>query len=90
MWFSSVIERDRVISSKIVKIVAYFGKREINIKPRLASLKTLTNSAKCVPKAHQFLFPEFLGRFSSVHMEQFSGSQAAFGITFRKQPEQGF
>jgi hypothetical protein len=57
----------------------------------LASLKTLTDSANCSERHTKFLFWfsfALIGKFFRVYFhsrlsEQFSGSQAGYGTTFR-------
>jgi hypothetical protein len=75
----------------MVKILAYLVQEKNNNKVSLASLKTLANS-KINPESRiKFLFRlsfVLIGRLSPAYMhnrlsEQFSGSQAAFGTTFR-------
>jgi hypothetical protein len=59
----------------------------------LASLKTLGNSLNCSESLITFLFQIFFSHSWPAY-EKFSGSQAAFGTTFRvikgviKKPEQ--
>ncbi len=72
-------------------LVCALFKRKINIKFLLASVKTLTNSNSYSERRNIFkcrLSFALIGRFFPLYIhsrlwEQFSGTQAAFGTTFR-------
>jgi hypothetical protein len=76
----------------VFKFIACLVQEKINAKFLLASLKTLTNSKKCSESHIKFLFWlsfALIGRFFPVYIhtllsEQFSGSQAGYGTTFRE------
>jgi hypothetical protein len=71
------------------KFLSCLVKEKINIRFLLASLKILCNFKECSEsRINSFpaFLPEFLQCTMFVHgwlLEQFSGSQAAFGTTFR-------